>query len=117
MNFNSKRIGTYRELLDEPSTERLVSVVVGWEIAIKHSLGRLDLPRHPRDWISEKLAASATTVVPIDLSHAIGVADLPAHHKDPFDRLLISQARALDIPILTADPSFQLYDVPLLLIP
>jgi PIN domain nuclease of toxin-antitoxin system len=47
----------------------------------------------------------------IEHLHALAVADLPDHHRDPFDRMLISQAVALRVPILTADPAFDAYDV------
>jgi len=44
--------------------------------------------------------------------HGLGIADLPMHHRDPFDRLLISQARAEGLTFLTADPRIADYDVP-----
>lgn len=56
------------------------------------------------------------TPVPIEMAHVLGVADLPPHHHDPFDRLLISQARHLGVPILTADRAFDAYDVEILTI-
>jgi PIN domain nuclease of toxin-antitoxin system len=49
--------------------------------------------------------------LPIDHSHALRVATLPPHHRDPFDRLLVAQSQVEDLPILTADPIFDRYDV------
>jgi len=49
--------------------------------------------------------------LPITHSHTLAVSELPAHHSDPFDRLLIAQAQAEDMAILTADRAFRLYDV------
>lgn len=106
-----ERLGTHLALLEDPDTERLVSAVVGWEIAIKHGLGRLKLTSSPAVWVPDRLRVGAMDAVPVEMVHVLGVADLPAHHRDPFDRLLISQARHLGVAILTADPAFSAYDV------
>jgi len=109
-----ERLRSHLGLLQKPETERLISAVVGWEITIKHGLGRLSLPEPPRSWVADRIRRGAMTELPIGMDHALGIADLPDHHRDPFDRLLISQARALRIPILTADRAFDAYDVDLL---
>lgn len=88
-----------------------------WEIAIKYGLGRLALPEHPRTYLSSRLRTTATTALPVDLDHVHRVADLPPHHRDPFDRLLIAQAQALRLPIVTADAQFLAYDVESIHIP
>ena len=51
------------------------------------------------------------TLLPIDMRHIFAVSGLPFHHKDPFDRLLIAQAQAEGIPILSADAAFDAYDL------
>lgn len=109
-----ERLGPHLALLERPDTERLVSAVVGWEITIKHGLGRLTLPEPPRAWVPERIRRGAMTELPVGMDHTLGVADLPDHHRDPFDRLLISQARGLRIPVLTADRAFDAYDLDLL---
>lgn len=109
-----ERVGGLLPMLEDPSTERLVSAVVGWEIAIKHGLGRLQLPEPPERWVPSRIQRGAMVVVPIELSHVLGVADLPHHHRDPFDRLLVSVARMLDVPIVTSDPVFAGYGVEVL---
>lgn len=114
LHFDSERLGPHRALMERPDTERLVSAVVGWEIAIKHGLGRLSLPEPPRAWVPDRIRRGVMTELPVGIDHALGVADLPDHHRDPFDRVLISQARALRIPIVTADRAFDAYDVDLL---
>lgn len=111
LHSEPERLGAQLALVEDPDTVRLVSAVVGWEITIKHALGRLELPSPPQRWIPDKLQAGAMTAVPIELSHVLGVAELPQHHRDPFDRLLISQARLLGVPVLTADRAFASYDV------
>jgi PIN domain nuclease of toxin-antitoxin system len=111
LHSEPERLGPHLDVLEDPSTDRLVSVVVAWEIAIKHGLGRLHLPAPPSAWVPERIRLGAMQPVPIELAHALGVTDLPPHHRDPFDRLLISQARQLDVAILTADAAFAAYDV------
>ncbi len=106
-----ERLGEHLALLEAPTTERLVSAVVGWEIAIKHGLGRLTLPEPPQRWVPSRIRRGAMTPIAIEMTHVLGVADLPEHHRDPFDRLLISTARTLGVPVLTADPIFGRYDV------
>ena len=109
-----ERLGPHRELLERPDTERLVSAVVGWELTIKYQLGLLTLPVPPQEWVPDRIRRGAMTELDVVMQHVLGVADLPEHHRDPFDRLLISQARYLGTPLLTADRSFDAYDVELL---
>jgi len=51
------------------------------------------------------------TPIAIEHAHVLAVAELPLHHRDPFDRLLIAQARALSVPVMTVDSAFNDYDV------
>ena len=105
------RVGRALPTLEDPGTVRLVSAVVGWEIAIKSALGRLELPHPPDVWVPRMMALGAMTPVPVELEHALAVAGLPELHRDPFDRLLIAQARLLGAPVVTADPVFARYGV------
>ncbi|MBI4012502.1 MAG: type II toxin-antitoxin system VapC family toxin [Candidatus Rokubacteria bacterium] len=103
-----------REQLAAPEQELVLSAASSWEIAIKHSLGKLRLPEDPFPYLERLMAASRTSALPIEHRHAFRVAWLPAHHRDPFDRMLIAQAQVEGLPILTADPQFAVYDVELL---
>lgn len=115
LHVEPERVGAEAlELLEDATTQRLVSAVVGWEIAIKHDLGRIELPAPPAQWVPDKLEAGAMKPVAVEMSHALAVRALPLHHRDPFDRLLIAQARLLDVALLSADPIFARYDVPLI---
>lgn len=109
-----ERLGSVLPVLADPKTERLVSVVVGWEIAIKYGLGRLQLPEPPHRWVPSRIQRGAMVVVPIELTHVLGVAALERHHRDPFDRLLVSVAKTLEIPIVTSDHVFARYGVDVL---
>ena len=105
------RLGSQRELLEDASVARMLSAVVVWEVAIKVGLGRLQLPVAVDDWAWSAASDLAAERVPITDLHAAAVADLPLHHRDPFDRLLVAQARLLDVPIATADAALRAYDV------
>ena len=100
-----------RALVEDEEHDLLLSSASVWEISIKHGLGKLQLPERPERYVPSRMAALKTSALPIEHMHALGVAALPPHHRDPFDRLLIAQARAERIAILTADPVFGQYDV------
>jgi len=111
-----KRLGEHLALLEDPHTERLLSAVSSWEIAIKYAVGRLPLPEPPQRYVPSRMRAIGAVAVPIEHSHALAVAELPPLHGDPFDRLLIAQAKLLDVPILTADAMIAKYPVQTLLV-
>ena len=98
-------------LLNDAATRILLSAASSWEISIKYSLGKLDLPEHPDEFIPARLRRDRIEALAIEHSHALKTAGLPYHHRDPFDRLLVAQAMALDIPIMTADPAFDAYEI------
>ncbi len=85
----------------------VISAAAILEIAIKRSVGKLEMPP---DLVSQ-IAANGATLLPITPQHADRVADLPLHHRDPFDRLLVAQAQLEGLPILSADPVLRRYDV------
>lgn len=99
-----------RRAIAEPSNEVLFSAVSAWEIVLKASLGRLDLPE-PADFIPEQLDANAFNILPLHLSHALAVDGLPDHHRDPFDRLLVGQALSETIPIVSGDSQVARYPI------
>ena len=91
----------------------LLSAVSSWEIAIKHTLGKLDLPAPPSEFVPTRMQVTGVLPLIVTHSHALRVATLPEHHRDPFDRLLIAQALEESLSILTADRQFRRYDVPI----
>jgi PIN domain nuclease of toxin-antitoxin system len=101
------------ELADMDNT-LLFSAASGWEIAVKHGLGKLILPSAPRDYVPDRLRRSGVLPLAVELDHVLRVSELPPHHRDPFDRLLVAQAQALDLRLVTADSQLDAYDVDLL---
>ena len=100
-----------RSLLADPHNDVFVSVASAWEIAIKVALGKLDVPPDVRSWLPAELAASRLTTLPITFDHALSVEHLPPHHADPFDRLLIAQALAEEMVLVSNDHQFARYDI------
>lgn len=103
-----------RNLLESTENDLYLSSVSSWEIAIKHELGKLQLPARPAEVIPELMNKTAVTALSIHHSHALRVADLPAYHRDPFDRLLVAQAQVENLPLLTADLQFDPYEIDIL---
>jgi PIN domain nuclease of toxin-antitoxin system len=100
-----------RELLTDPREDLLLSAVSSWEIAIKYRLGKLPLPEPPTTYVPDRIRRTGVTPLAVEHDHALRVSELPERHRDPFDRLLICQAQALRIAVITADPVFTGYDV------
>ncbi|MFV0643160.1 MAG: type II toxin-antitoxin system VapC family toxin [Sphingomonadaceae bacterium] len=80
-----------------------------WEIGIKRSIGKLDVPEQVFD-----IAVDAgCRPLPISWTHAEAAAALPLHHTDPFDRMLIAQARCEGLRLVSSDRKLAAYDVDL----
>ena len=99
-----------RDAIASPASEVVVSAATVWEIAIKKAVGRLEAP----DDVLEVMNANDFGTLPITAAHAIAAGALPPHHSDPFDRMLIAQARADQLELVSVDRRFTRYDVELL---
>ena len=86
----------------------VVSAVSAWEIAIKHSLKKLDIPAT----VDNMLRLYGFEALAVTVRHGDLARGLPWHHADPFDRLLIVQALEEGLTILTSDRAFEPYRVP-----
>ncbi len=98
--------------IKDPENDVFVSAASVWEIAIKTSLGKLDLqdPGFPQSLRDE----DGFQQLSVTWSHSVIAGDLPRHHNDPFDRMLIAQAQAEGLTTVTRDAHFAAYDVPLI---
>jgi PIN domain nuclease of toxin-antitoxin system len=97
-----------RELIASQKTNVWISAASIWEIAIKHALGRGDMPISGQDAL-RYFSESGYRLLPIEAEHAFSVEDLPAHHNDPFDRILVAQALAEPMRLMTHDDLVALY--------
>ena len=103
-----------RELLIEGEQELYLSAASTWEIAIKHAAGKLKLPQPPERYIPATLAENRVRPLAIHQGHTWRAAALPFHHRDPFDRMLIAQAQAEEMRLMTADSKLEPYGVSIL---
>ena len=87
-----------------------VSIASLWEISIKLSIGKLDL-NQTLDDIIEEMAKQSYSVLPISIEAIRIIRTLPYYHRDPFDRVIIAQALADDLPIITSDVKFDEYGI------
>jgi len=97
-----------RELIQSPKTTIWISAASVWEIAIKHALGRGDMPISSQDAV-RYFGESGYRFLAIEAEHAVAVEDLAAHHQDPFDRLLVAQPLVEPMRLMTHDPLVALY--------
>ena len=100
-----------KDVLEDGTNTLLLSVASIWELAIKASLGKLQLSESVADLVRFQQANSGIQLLPITLTHIELVETLPFHHKDPFDRLLIAQAQAENLTIVSIDAAFDPYGV------
>jgi PIN domain nuclease of toxin-antitoxin system len=95
-----------RHAFVDPDNLLLVSVATLWELGVKHALGKLPLPVPARDFFAREIATRAYVVLDVKRAHAERVAELPypdPGHRDPFDRMLVAQALAEGVTMLSAD--------------
>ena len=100
-----------RKAIANERNECFLSIASCWEMAIKKSLGNLEIPEPVDGFIAEQVAMNHFSIVPIDLRHVSHVSRLAFHHRDPFDRLLAAQATEEGMAIVSADSIFQKYKV------
>ncbi len=74
-------------------------------------LGKLNLSRPYRDWMTQALADLGANLLPITVAYADAQSGLPDHHRDPFDRLLVAQALVDGLSVVSADAAFDPYGV------
>jgi PIN domain nuclease of toxin-antitoxin system len=99
-----------RDAIADPANLVKVSAASAWEISIKKALGKLAAP----DDLEQQLQTGGFTPLPISIAHGVAAGQLPRHHEDPFDRMLIAQAFAEGLTIVTRDKRFEDYGVALL---
>ena len=100
-----------RRIFNQGANHLLLSVASIWEMVIKVQLGKLPLPEPADRFLREQLSSNAIAALEVKASHALQLFALPNLHNDPFDRMIIAQSQAENLPILTADPLIARYPV------
>ncbi len=98
-------------LISDGANEVYVSAATAWEIVVKSALGRVEVPDPVDHFLASQIEANAFLALPIHVRHALGLASLPDVHRDPFDRILVAQAVAEDLLLVSGDRVLRRYPV------
>lgn len=91
-----------RSLLESEDNQIFVSAISLWEIAIKMSLGKLNIHTSFTEFLADILDKDFE-ILPLEIEHIIRSSLLPFHHRDPFDRMLVAQSLASKLPFVSQD--------------
>ncbi len=100
-----------RRMIGDEQNTAFVSAASAWEIATKHRLGKLPEANAVAFDVRGCIASQGFEELAIDVDDAERAGRLPGPHRDPFDRVLIAQAQARDLPIVSKDSMFDRYGV------
>jgi len=100
-----------RETIAETGNTMLVSAASAWELAIKFRLGKLPKAADLVSNFSSEMEHEGFHVLPVSAEHGIRAGLLPGPHNDPFDRMLIAQSQAENMPIISNEAIFESYGV------
>jgi PIN domain nuclease of toxin-antitoxin system len=106
---DSQLSDTARGIVDDFSQERLISIASIWEMGIKSNIGKLAFKPDFESFIQNEFQLVGYDLLPIELPHIFQMEKLPLHHRDPFDRIIIAQSLAENIPVVTKDSIFGSY--------
>jgi PIN domain nuclease of toxin-antitoxin system len=101
-------------LIEDQRNQKLLSIASLWEISIKVSISKLDVGMAIAELMSREVYGNGFEVLAIQANHLDELTKLVFHHKDPFDRLIIAQALAERMLVVTRDEAFGRYAVSLL---
>jgi len=102
---------TARAVIADSRNETFVSAASTWEISIKYKQGKLPEAARLVAHIEGAIASEGFAAMPITIAHGVRAGDLPLHHKDPFDRMLIAQAIAESLTLISNERFFDQYGV------
>lgn len=100
-----------QKIVEDENNMIFLSSVSGWEIIIKYQLGKLRLPDNPKEYILKQIEEYDIIVLDVKMEHSLYINELPDIHKDPFDRMLISQSRVENIPLISSDAKIRKYSM------
>jgi PIN domain nuclease of toxin-antitoxin system len=102
---------TAKAFIEDEYNEKLLSIASIWEMAIKHSVGKLSFELPFMVFVEQQMLQNSISLLSIQIDHLNVVANLSLHHRDPFDRLIIAQAMAEQIPVVGTDAVFDSYSI------
>ncbi len=111
LEYNPRLTDRARSAIQAPQNLVHVSAASIWEASIKRARGNLRFAKHE---LMSALSEDGFSELAMTAQHAMAAGELPPHHQDPFDRMLIAQALAEGLTIITHDSRFEDYEVPTL---
>ena len=111
INGDANLSAAARQLIENHENERLLGIASLWELAIKISIGKLELNISFTNLLEQQITGNAIDLLPISPAHLDVLKTLSFHHRDPFDRLIIAQSIVENVPILSRDITFDLYPI------
>jgi PIN domain nuclease of toxin-antitoxin system len=113
LNGDNKLAGNARKSIESEEAINFISIASLWEMAIKISLGKLEL-NNPFNKISEQIEKNGFQILPITFDDTLILSTLPFYHRDPFDRIIIAQSINNNLTIISKDEYFIEYEVSLI---
>ncbi len=110
---NPKLPKSTKQIIEDSNNTCYISIASYWELAIKHTLGRLELSSDLEN-IFQIIEETGFQILPITTSHILRNSSLPLHHQDPFDRIIIAQAIEEQLTIVGKDHEFNNYAIKLI---
>jgi PIN domain nuclease of toxin-antitoxin system len=111
ISADKKLPARFLEEIRNPENEVYLSAISLWEIIIKHQIGKLPLSDPPQIFIPTERQRHLIESLPLDEACVRYLAELPPLHRDPFDRMLICQAKANQMTLVTTDSAILQYSV------
>jgi PIN domain nuclease of toxin-antitoxin system len=115
LSDSARLSGKVVRILEEPSNELHISLASLWEIAIKHSLKKIQFPDGLKKTIELGIETLNLQILPIRSNHLYQISELPLIHNDPFDRILVAQCLEEKISLVSTDKILKKYKVPLII--
>lgn len=98
-----------RARLRDPDERVFLSSVFAWEVCVKHALGKLALPAAPAEFVLDRRSRLGISALALEEGDVLPITRLPRLHRDPFDRMLVAQAIARGLTLVTPDPAVRAY--------
>lgn len=111
VNDDPRLSDRFKDLIENENNVSYLSIASLWEMSIKYNLGKLTLAPSYEEFVEKEIITSRINLLNIELEHLKINATLPFHHRDPFDRIIIAQSMAENIPVITVDSVFNKYSI------
>lgn len=111
VNDDPRLSNALKDLIEDENNFSYLSIASLWEMSIKYNLGKLKFERSYQEFVELEIIQSCINLLDIKVNHLYVHSHLPLHHKDPFDRLIIAQSIAENIPLISVDSIFSQYPV------